>query len=94
MPKSRKPVTFIDAFCGAGGLSLGMIANHFEPILAFDSDSTSVQTHTANIDGKCRQLDIYELNRELEQTGTFEGSRLQCDILVGGPPCQGFSVQR
>jgi DNA (cytosine-5)-methyltransferase 1 len=72
--------TFIDLFCGAGGMGLGFMQAGFQPLLAIDNDVYSIQTHEANFPGESICMDI----REVEK---FPAA----DIVIGGPPCQGFS---
>lgn len=79
----------IDLFSGAGGMSLGFVdprfCGGFECVLAVDNDSASLATHHANFSGKvvCRNIEEW-----LE-----EGPRIpKADVVIGGPPCQGFSL--
>lgn len=71
-------------FCGAGGLSLGFKQAGFDILFSTDIDLDVVQSHrvyfpSANIwQGDIRQLDLSLLPQNIE-------------ILLGGPPCQGFS---
>jgi DNA (cytosine-5)-methyltransferase 1 len=74
----------IDLFSGAGGMSLGFRNEGIEPILALDNDAAAVETHKANFDGEA-----YCANIE-EWLGTAEVPF--ADVVIGGPPCQGFSL--
>ena len=84
----RKPV-FIDLFAGAGGLSIGLEKAGFELIAATDWDHWSCETLRANHpnipvkEGDIMDIDLSEFEKEI---GTRE-----IDLIVGGPPCQGFS---
>lgn len=86
----------VDAFCGAGGLSLGLSAAGFDIQLAFDKDPLCIQTlqnakrHIKHLVLEC---DIASMLNGglLKYTGLRQG---QLDLLAGGPPCQGFSNQR
>lgn len=78
--ENRQHLTFIDLFCGAGGMSLGFQQAGFEPILAIDNDADAINTHKANFPGDSICADI----RTIEHFPT-------ADVVVGGPPCQGFS---
>jgi DNA (cytosine-5)-methyltransferase 1 len=83
--------TCIDAFCGAGGLSLGLGRAGFEVIAAFDSDEKSIDTYTLNSPDRAFQGDARELSwADLVEFGGHE----EVDLLAGGPPCQGFSKQK
>jgi DNA (cytosine-5)-methyltransferase 1 len=88
--------TCIDSFSGAGGLSLGLIKAGFEILFSFDIDESSIKTQKLNInyfnhEAKC--LDISKLDSTLlmKSLGIKKG---ELTLFAGGPPCQGFSVQR
>lgn len=72
--------TFIDLFCGAGGLSLGFQQAGFRCVSAIDSDETAVKTYQLNFQD-------HFLNEEI----TEKTSLPSADVIIGGPPCQGFS---
>lgn len=74
----------IDLFCGAGGMSLGFRNEGIEPILALDNDAAAIETHKLNFDGEAHCADIEEWLRTAEIP--------QADVVIGGPPCQGFSL--
>jgi DNA (cytosine-5)-methyltransferase 1 len=85
--------TAIDCFAGAGGLSLGLTKAGFEIRTAFDSDAYAVETYSRNIGGHIRRAKVEELSgAELMATARLEEGT--CSLVAGGPPCQGFSVQR
>lgn len=86
-------LTAIDLFCGAGGLSLGLARAGFKVIGAVDSWEPAVKTYRANfshpvVATDMRQLSGADLTHELGLEGSYP------DLVAGGPPCQGFSVQR
>ena len=77
---SKTPPTVIDLFCGAGGLSLGFSRAGFQSLAAFDSWQPAVETFRANLGHHVQQV---EITRHLD---------VPCPtLIVGGPPCQGFS---
>lgn len=103
MPQSSaKPLTFIDAFAGCGGLSLGLMQAGWTGRFAIERDKFAFSTLKANLLAKDSQLK-YVWPRWLpkEPIGIVEllskyGKQLEAlagtvDVLVGGPPCQGFS---
>lgn len=88
----KKPLA-VDAFCGAGGMSCGLARSGFDVCYAFDNDERAIASYANNAEASCALRDAYgvDLKRELrERKIDPEGVAL----VAGGPPCQGFSVQR
>ncbi|RAV16981.1 DNA cytosine methyltransferase [Mycolicibacterium sp. GF69] len=88
--------TCVDAFCGAGGLSLGLAAAGIDVVLGFDHDPVAIKTQHANpqwIQHRALEATLQSMlrGRLLDELGMVPG---ELDFLAGGPPCQGFSVQR
>ncbi|PUB88996.1 MAG: DNA (cytosine-5-)-methyltransferase [gamma proteobacterium symbiont of Ctena orbiculata] len=79
----------IDLFAGAGGLTLGFVDKHFgggfECVFGVDNDQAAVRTHNARFGnhGICANIE------ELLDSDTIIP---KADIVIGGPPCQGFSL--
>src|SRR5258708_8388297 len=79
----------IDLFSGAGGMSLGFVdprfCGGFSCVLAVDNDAAALATHHANFGGKvvCGNIEDW-----LEEHLRIP----KADIVIGGPPCQGFSL--
>jgi DNA (cytosine-5)-methyltransferase 1 len=91
----NKRYTVIDCFCGAGGLSLGFEKAGFDVLYAFDLDKTAISTynHNAHHHGHAYVRNIYDVSKQsIEADLGFPLG--QIDVVIGGPPCQGFSVQR
>ena len=79
-------ISVIDLFCGAGGLSAGMEAVGAEIIAGFDNDRDSLKTFEFNHKrSNAIHADLFE---PLPDIKNFKG----IDLIVGGPPCQGFSI--
>lgn len=77
---------FASLFSGCGGLDLGFIQAGFKCIAAFDIDKNAVETYKKNIANHVHQLDI---GKDIDEiVSKVKG----VDILVAGPPCQGFST--
>jgi len=78
----------IDLFSGAGGMSLGFsddrFCGGFECVLALDNDAAAIATHKANFTGEAHCANIEEWLADAEIP--------QADVVIGGPPCQGFSL--
>lgn len=88
----QRKLSAIDLFSGAGGISLGLEAAGYDVLFANDIDSASAQTHRLNLPKThFHHGSISELsgNQILTETGLAEG---ELDLLIGGPPCQGFSI--
>lgn len=89
-PASRP--TVVDLFSGAGGLALGFRAAGFEVVLASDISEPCARTHERNLPDVPFLLgDIAKISGDdiLSRCGLRRG---ELDVLVGGPPCQGFSI--
>lgn len=88
--KSKTTYSYIDLFCGAGGLSLGFDLQGFENIFSIDIDPVFCSTYEYNFPmHHLIRKDIIEVSEQevLEIVGTRP-----VDVVIGGPPCQGFSM--
>ena len=89
---SRRPkLRAVDLFCGAGGLSLGLEAAGIPSVFALDSDAAAIATYQKNIGPEGRIGDVRDRGLLDEIASSVAGTDF---VLVGGPPCQGFSQQR
>lgn len=80
--------TVIDLFAGVGGLSLGFEMAGFDVVLANEYDESIAQAYKLNHPNtKMIVADIGDLPIE----ETFAEYRGKIDVVIGGPPCQGFS---
>jgi DNA (cytosine-5)-methyltransferase 1 len=99
---SLKPMVFIDAFAGCGGLSLGLLQAGWGGLFAIEHDAFAFATLKDNlIEGQSAHKFIWPkwlpkepigiqslLSRHSQSLEKLQGT---VDLLVGGPPCQGFS---
>mgnify|MGYP003455561707 FL=1 len=88
--------TCIDSFCGAGGLGLGLKRAGLDILLSFDIDPICINTINKNknyFDHPAEAADIADMlgGNLLKKCNLKRGELF---LLAGGPPCQGFSVQR
>src|SRR5579872_5346788 len=70
----------VDLFAGCGGLSLGFEARGFE-VTGFEMEPRYCETHNHNLLGKCHESFLTE-----------ETELPAARVVIGGPPCQPFSV--
>ena len=81
----------IDLFSGCGGLSYGFVEAGCNVIIGVDNDNAALKTFEFNHPGsKGLNLDLFNDNF-IEKLSNEVGNR-EVDIIVGGPPCQGFSL--
>lgn len=81
-------LTVIDLFAGVGGLSLGFVQNGFEILYANEFDAQIAEAYSLNHPStKTTTEDIRNLKIERE----FSRYASKVTVVVGGPPCQGFS---
>ena len=77
----------MDLFSGAGGFTLGFVGTgRFESIFANDFNAYAAKTYNQNFGDHCFHGDINEL------LGNASSRLPDADIVIGGPPCQGFSL--
>ena len=92
-PKVRRVSQFriLDLFCGAGGFSYGMEKNnHFKTVIALDNDPFVGETFKRNMpDCDVRIGDI--TNKETHAAITKKAMEIGVNMIIGGPPCQGYS---
>ncbi|MCT7967575.1 DNA cytosine methyltransferase [Laspinema sp. D1] len=89
--KNIKLPTVLDIFCGAGGMTLGFQKAGCEILGGIDKNPHAIRTHHKNFPDckvKCDAGPIESIT-DLSQLGFAPG---EIDILIGGPPCQVFSV--
>lgn len=86
-----KKHTLIDLFSGAGGMTLGFADDRFHgafsSVFAIDNDTPAVETYNQNFcpdSPHCVACDIEEWVSQNEIP--------KADVVIGGPPCQGFSL--
>ncbi|HDL7361906.1 DNA cytosine methyltransferase [Yersinia enterocolitica] len=97
--KKNKIIKAIDLFSGAGGFSLAALELNIEIILALELDKDACETYKHNlIAGRQRNIrlindDINNISVKnlMNELGLIPN---ELDMIIGGPPCQGFSSHR
>lgn len=78
-------MNFVSLFSGCGGFDLGFLQAGFKCISAFDNDSTAVDVYRKNLDSS---INLHDLTSGCISYGPYN----KVDIVIAGPPCQGFST--
>lgn len=83
-------MTSIDLFSGCGGMSLGFQMAGFHSIFASDVDENAGKTFMRNFpQTPFKTIDICQITKE--EVDTLTNGTVP-DVIIGGPPCQGFSL--
>ena len=87
----NEKLKFIDIFCGCGGLALGFKNAGYEFQMGIDNDKASLETLKSNFPQSIAaeydlfdQKAVHEIKKDLKD--------IFPDVIIGGPPCQGFSL--
>ena len=88
--------TCVDSFSGAGGLSLGLSDAGYDILLSFDLDKRCVETLQNNPKYFSHEVLCEDIVNMLngKMLDLIDHKQGELFLLAGGPPCQGFSVQR
>ena len=86
-----KKIKFIDIFCGAGGLSYSFKKKNHDLKLAVDIDPISIRTLKTNFSRSSKYLINEDIVKLIKQR-KFDIFKHKIDLLMGGPPRQGFST--
>ena len=89
----RKKFTCVDLFSGAGGLSRGFLDAGYDVVLGVDFDDAALKTFKANHgSAEAMKLDLFDHSNIEKIIKFLDEKNIKLDVLVGGPPCQGFSI--
>src|SRR5215207_804186 len=90
--RRERPFRALDLYAGAGGFSAGFAnAGGYEIVLAVERDADAAETFRANHPGTTvLEADV----RELDAAALLEAADGPIDVVLAGPPCQGFSIGR
>lgn len=81
----------VDFFCGAGGMSLGFSQNGFKVVLANDIEEACTETYSFNhLEIPKSRIITDDIRLIVENINDYIYEDV--DVIIGGPPCQGFSM--
>lgn len=86
------PLSSVDLFCGAGGITQGFRQAGYHCLYANDAMPEAIETFRHNHPdtlSECKSIEEVSATCLRETLGIQKG---ELDVLVGGPPCQGFSI--
>ena len=83
-------INVLDLFSGCGGMSLGFKNAGFNILAGVDNDKHSLETYSANIDSPCINIDLSNPDWINNLSDLINMDKV--DIIIGGPPCQGYSL--
>ena len=86
----KKKHNVLDLFCGCGGLSSGFIEAGYNVVLGIDNWSDAIETFQFN--HKLSKAIVADLFNEMPKEISEKTGIKNIDLIIGGPPCQGFSV--
>ena len=81
---------YIDLFCGAGGLSLGFDNAGFDNVFSVEFNPDFARTYKRNFPTHNLVIDDVR-NVDNKEIRKLVGDE-EVDVIIGGPPCQGFSI--
>lgn len=86
-------LTVLDLFSGAGGLSRGFLDADYNVVLGVDFDDMALKTFKENHgSAEAMKVDLFNHENIKQITDYLYNKNIAIDVLVGGPPCQGFSL--
>lgn len=83
MKKSTAPLHFVSLFSGCGGFDIGLTGQGFRPLLAYDHCPDAVSHYRRNVCPHAEQADLTKVSPQVTKSP---------DVVIAGPPCQGFST--
>lgn len=92
LDEKKSDLSVIDLFAGAGGFSSGFKDSGFNIIAAVEYDHDIAETYLAN--HPSTHLFVEDINKisSEEIQKLLDKHQRNCDVIIGGPPCQGFSM--
>lgn len=93
--EDNKSLKVIDLFCGCGGLSHGFLEAGYDVVIGVDHDEAALKTYSRNHKNSIAlKADLFkeEAIDEIKEKYAQKTGSDQVDLIIGGPPCQGFSL--
>jgi DNA (cytosine-5)-methyltransferase 1 len=87
----KEKLNVIDLFCGCGGMSKGLIDAGLNIIAGIDIWDKAVESYNKNHEHKAYCEDLTKLSPE-KFNELYNKENKKIDVIVGGPPCQSFSI--
>ncbi len=89
----------VDLFAGAGGFSLAAVQAGCDIVFAVECDRNAATTYRNNIGAKHRSNNVVVYDQDITSLNASDLAKKHfpasdCDLILGGPPCQGFSTHR
>jgi len=86
----RATLKFGDLFCGVGGFTQGLEQAGLQCVLGVEINDWAVDAYRKNFKHECLQLDLSTDDNQRLVAQKLKAAKV--DLVVGGPPCQGFSI--
>ncbi len=90
--KKKTPLRTLDLFCGAGGITEGFRQAGFQCLYACDAMPEAIETFSYNHPGVLAECIRIEESDPKEIRKKLGLAPLELDAILGGPPCQGYSI--
>ncbi|MBR3786601.1 MAG: DNA cytosine methyltransferase [Firmicutes bacterium] len=87
---SRATLKFGDLFSGAGGFTKGLEQAGLECVLGAEYNEYAAEAYRKNFSHECLQIDLSTIENQNLVAQRLKEAKV--DLVVGGPPCQGFSI--
>ena len=90
-PEDTNIINALDLFCGCGGMSEGLTKAGINVVAGIDIWDKAINSYKKNFDHQAICADLTQLTPEKFQE-LYNKDNIQIDLIVGGPPCQAYSM--